>query len=314
MAETRAVYVLHGDDAFLRDARRKQILDLLVGDADPQLCVTTFDGSAELADVLDELRTAPFLAPCRVVILRDADEFVSTHRQALERFLQSPPTSAALILIVSTWRSNTRLAKLLADIGEVCDCSAPDSDDLAGWAVRHAARRGKQIEPDAAELLAQWIGADLAALDAEVEKLSLYVGERAAITLDDVGALVTASAGPAAFELTNALTDGEPAAALKALDRMLRARGDEFRTLGMIAWHLRRALQAKELLTAGRPAQQALPRMPSAPRAALLALLKRRPLSAFREDFRQLIRADLAMKSGTAPPAAMRDLVVALCS
>ena len=308
------VYVLHGDDAYLLDAQRREITDHIVGDADPQVCISNFDGSAELADVLDELRTLPFLAPRRLVIVRDADSFVTAHREALERFLQTPPSSATLMLLVAHWSPRTRLAKLVGTIGQSIDCSLSKTGSLPRWLSRAAGRRDKKLAPDAAALLAQWVGRDLAALDNEVEKLSLYVGDRPVIAMEDVCAVVTASAGPAAFDLTNAITVGDLAAALKALGGMLRRRGDEFKTLGMIAWHLRRAMLAKELLQAGRPARQALPFMPPGARNAFLALLNRRPLSAFRGDFRRLIRADLRMKSGAKPAAALQELVATLCS
>lgn len=307
------VYVLHGDDAFLLDTHRREIVERVVAGAEAQLCVTSFDGSAELADVLDELRTVPFLAPHRLVILRDADAFVKTHREALEKFFEKPPTSASLLLEVGSWPGNTRLAKLVAKIGQAIDCSVGEKENLSGWIAKSASKRGKKIAPDASELLAQWVGRDLAALDGEIEKLSLYVGQREQITTQDVSSLVTASAGPAAFELTNAVTAGDAAWALRALGGMLRTRGDEFKTLGLIAWHLRRAMTAKEKLAAGADLYAALPNMPPGPRKDFMAMLQRRSLRTFHDDFRKLIRADLAMKSGTEPRAALQELVVQLC-
>ena len=53
--------------------------------------------------------------------------------------------------------------------------------------------------------------------------------------------------------------------------------------------------------------------MPYAQQNAFAAMLKRRPLRAFHDDFRKLIRADLAIKSGTEPTAAMQELVGQLC-
>lgn len=311
---TKPVYVLYGGDSFILDARRKEITALVACGADPQLCVSSFEPPCELADVLDELRTVPFLAPRRLVIVRQADEFVSAHREALEKFLESPPASASLMLLVSSWPSNTRLAKLVHKIGEAFECAAPVGGNLLRWLTAAAGKRGKKIAPDAASLMVEWVGGDLAALDGEIEKLSLYAAASPTICLEDVCALVTASAGPAAFALTNAVTDGNPAAALKALAGMLHVRGDEFKTLGMIGWHLRRAMLAKENLDAGQSPREALPKMPYQQADAFLAMLKRRPLSAFQNDFRRLIRADLAMKSGTDPTAALQELVVALCS
>lgn len=314
-AEIKPVYVLCGSDAFLRDAYRQSIVARIIGQADPQTAVTHFDPTAELAEVLDELRTMPFLAPRRAVLISDADAFVSAYRQQLEKYLESPSSASSLILLVTAWPKTTRLAKLVAQVGECTECTAPDAGKLAEWVRKACGKRGKQIAPDAAELLIEWRGADLAALDGELEKLSLYIGERPSITADDVGTLVVSTAGPAAFALTNAMTRGDTAGALKALAASLTRRGEEFKTLGMIAWHLRKALCVAQLVEAGTPASQAC-------RTArvfyvqeeFLAMLKRRRRSGIEGDFRRMLAADLAMKSGAEAPAALQELVIGLCN
>ena len=312
-ATVKPVFVLHGDDAFLRDAYRREIVASAIGQADRQTCVAVFDATAELAVVLDELRTLPFLAPRRVVIIEGAEAFISAYRKQLENYLQSPSETATLVLVVSSWPKNTRLHKLVGDIGRTFDCGAPQKG-LTQWLVKSASKRGKQIARDAAELLVEWVGNDLGLLNGEVEKLSLYVGQRETITAADVSAMVTASAGPAAFALTNALTACDAAGALKALAGMLTARGEEFRTLGMIASHLRRVLRAGQLAACGAdPAAALNPRMPYRAKQAFLAMLARRPLRVLQEDFRRLIRADLGMKSGADAGAALQELVVGLC-
>lgn len=203
--EIKPVYVLYGTDNFLQVEYRRRIVSQIIGQGDPQTAVTSFDAAPELAEVLDELRTVPFLAPRRAVIVTDADAFVTACRQQLEKYLDSPSSSSSLILCVLSWPKNTRLAKLVAKIGEATDCSAPGERDLLDWLARSAAKRGKKTAPPAAQLLIQWRGEDLAALDSEMEKLSLYVAQRPQITADDVATLVTATAGPAAFALTNCI-------------------------------------------------------------------------------------------------------------
>ena len=309
-ATVRPIYVLHGDDAFMRDAHRREIVAHVIKDADPQLAVTTFDPDAELADVLDELRTAPFLTERRVVILRDADAFVTKHRKALEEYLAAPSGSASLMLIVSSWRRDTRLAKLADGFGQCFDCEAAGRKGLGAWIGEAAGRRGKKIARDAAELLEHWVGTDKAALDAEIEKLSIYVGDRSQISIEDVSVLVAATAGPGAFALTNAITAGDAATAVEALGGMLTTRGDEFKTLGMIAWHLRRALKAqRQMESSGRFDL----RLPYDQRGPFLAMLRRRPREKLHADFRKLLRADLNMKSGLGATAVLQELVVGLC-
>ena len=118
-----------------------------------------------------------------------------------------------------------------------------------------------------------------------------------------------------AFALTNALTAGDARAALSALDGMLTARGEEFRTLGIIASYLRRALRGQQLAAEGSDPTGALnPRMPYRAKQGFMAMLARRNLETLQKDFRSLIRADLGMKSGLVAGAALQELVVDLCS
>ncbi len=307
----KPVYVLCGSDAFLIDEAYRLLLSRIIGDADPQTSVRVFEVTAELSEVLDELRTIPFLAPRRAVIIRDAEAFVSAHREAMEKYLGSPAGSSTLILIVATWRKNTRLAKLVDKIGQAIDCNAPEVAALHGWVVKAAADRGKKIASDAAELLLAYRGADLAALDGEMEKLSLYLADREQITVEDIEKLVTATTGPGAFALTNAISAGDTAAALRALGGALTRRGEEFRVLGMIAWGLRRALSASQQLARN---QEPTLRMPPAQARVFRAMLHRRPLEVINKDFRKLLAADLAMKTGTSPSTALQELVIALCA
>ncbi len=314
-ATVQPVYALVGNDTFLQDAYRQEITQAVLGQADPQMALSTHDGTAELAAVLDDLRTLPFLAPSRLVIVREADAFVSAHRDALESYLDSPAEAGVLVLMVSSFPKNTRLAKKVAEIGTIYDCSSPDEADLAGWLKRNAAKRNKTIDRQGAQLLLEWIGNDLAALDQEVEKLSLYVDQRGEITAEDVATLVTASAGAEAFALPNALTEGNAAQALTILAQMLSARGEEFRTLGMIRWHLVRAIRAKQLIAAGRSSQEAMKAVKVFYRqaSAFEAFLKRRSLDKLCGDFRRALAADRAMKSGTTAQADLQELVVSLC-
>ena len=309
----KPVYVLFGDDEYLRDHHRKRIVAAALGDADPQLCISHFESDAELATVLDELRTLPFLAPHRVVIVSPADPFISAYRASLETYMESPSATGTLLLLAASWPGNTRLAKLVAKIGEAHDCSVPENENLTRWVIQRSGKKGKTMSADAAEMLAQWVGRDLAALDSEIEKVCVYAADRADITEKDVADLVVATAGPGAFDLTNCITTGDAAGALKALGGMMTRRGDEFKVLGMIGWHLRRTLSAQQALQAGQNEWTALGRMPNEQKKPFMEMLRRRGLGKILNDFRRMLKADLAMKSGTEPQVAMQELVVALC-
>ena len=293
----KPLYVLHGQDEFLRDRHRRRIVSQITGEADRQLAVADFDSSAELSAVLDELRTAPLLAPHRAVVVRDADRFVTAHARALASYVSSPSASGTLVLLVSSWKSTSRakaeleafaaMDKLARKAGEFVNCSAPKESELPRYIERFASRRGKQVSRDAAALLAAWTGADLGRLDGELEKLALYVGQRERIVIEDVGAVVVATTSPAPFALPDAIAAGRVSQALTELAALMTARGQEFRVLGLIAWQLRRRLGTGGR-TRGRP-----------PRTQV--------------QFRDVLAADLAIKTGADPLTTMQMLVTKLC-
>lgn len=319
--EPKPIYILHGSDAFVRQTCRQEIVSQLIGQADPQLCVSTLDGQEILdqddgmAKAFDEVRTLPFLAERRVVVIRDADSFVSAARETLEKFLEKPPIGGSLILEVLSWPSNTRLYKKVAAVGAAINCDSPDPAKLPAMLKQLAAKEGKKLASDAANLLAEMIGPDTATLKNELEKLIDFAADRQDLTAKDVQALVTSTGGAKDFALTNALTRQNTQEALKILQQEMSVRGEEFRLIGQLRWHLQKALRAHELIARGVQARQALKDCRIFYGADdFLALLRRRNLPAVQNDFRKLLRCDLAMKSGTNPRDAMQDLVIGLCS
>ena len=294
---------------------RQQIVDQVLADADPQLCLSNFDSQVELSTVLDELRTLPFLAPHRLVVISEAESFISAHRDALEKYLDSPSSTGTLVLMVSTWNKSTRLAKKLPKVGELVTCDPPEGKQLSKWIADQAKQRGKKIQPAAVDMLAVSIGSDLAWLTNEIEKLATYAADRSEITTQDITDIVCASAAPEAFALSNAITAGNVQKALDCLSSAMTTRGAEFALLGQLAWHLRRALQVQQQVEQGANEFSA---MKSARvfygQREFAAMLKRRPRKKLQQDMRKLIAADLNMKSGAQSKSAMQQLIIELCT
>src|SRR5918912_41462 len=92
------VYALVGDEDFLKRRCRDAIIALVVGDADPAFAVAAYPGDKlDFSTVRNDLDTLPFLSPARVVVVEQADPFVTEHRAALERYVQSPSKIGVLV-------------------------------------------------------------------------------------------------------------------------------------------------------------------------------------------------------------------------
>src|SRR5438552_2834411 len=81
------IYVLHGDEEFLKRQVLAALYRSVVGDADSAFGLATHAGDkASFAAVRDELETVPFLTARRLVAVEHADPFVTQFRAQLEKY------------------------------------------------------------------------------------------------------------------------------------------------------------------------------------------------------------------------------------
>jgi DNA polymerase-3 subunit delta len=223
VAAGKSLCAVFGDDSYLRREVLDAMIGSLLGGPVDDLAVTRFVGDrAGLTDVLDELRTLPFLVKRRVVIVEEADKFVTAHRKELEAFADRPPTPGALILSVKTWPGNTRLAKAFVKVGLPVECKTPDERELPTWLVQIAKTRSRaKLQPEAASLLLELVGPEIGLLVSEVEKLAVYVGDYKEIGREDVIRMVGAGRVETIWRTVDAMTTGQSARALADLDKLM---------------------------------------------------------------------------------------------
>jgi DNA polymerase-3 subunit delta len=214
----KPVHALIGEDSFLQLQKLGEIRTQL----GREIQTAEFDGEkAELAEVLDELRSfAMFGGGGKLVLIRNADEFISRYREQLEDYLAKPSTSGVLVLRVKTLPKNQRIYKLIEKVGQVETCDPPR--DIAGWVVaRGKAVHKLAVDPPAARLLAELIGADLGRLDNELAKLALQVAS-GKVTSEAVMQSVSFQREQEMYALTNELALGRPAEALKRWRQLIQ--------------------------------------------------------------------------------------------
>src|SRR4051794_1656439 len=171
------VYVVQGDEDFLKRQVLAALRTLVLGSEADSFGLSTQAGDkAVWSTVHDELETLPFLSPRRLVVVENADPFVTRHRASLEKYVAEPSKSGVLVLDVKSWPANTRLAKLV-DAAATIVCKAPAAHKLPEWCVKWAVTgHGKQLAAPAARLLVDLVGADMGLLGQELAKLATYVG------------------------------------------------------------------------------------------------------------------------------------------
>jgi DNA polymerase-3 subunit delta len=311
-AEPKSVYAVYGSDTFRKREAVERICRTLESDIGAEISCR-FDGDeADLASVLDEVRTYSLLGGTRIVIVDNADALISAHRPALERYCEEPADSGVLVLVSKSLAANTRLHKIIARKGTVTRCDTPKGRDIVDWMLRRASDAyGKKLDPRAAWKLREFSGDSLEALDGELTKLSLFVGDRPAIRLEDVEDLVGNQREQNVFGVIDAMASGDAATALHQWERVLATdRAAPARAIGGLAWGIRRLIELKHEAEQGTPlnvlARKAYTRPDELRRR--LSLLT---VDQLQQQLSELMEADLASKTGasTVPVAIERFIV-----
>lgn len=298
------IVVLHGGEAFLKDAARRVIVRRVFGpEADADAAPTRLAGKdAEWRRVRDELSTVSMFGDQRVVIVEDADDFVSAHRDGLESYFDKPSRQSVFVLDVKTWRSNTRLAKKLASVGLELDCSELKGPALQQWLAAHAkSAHGRQLTRDAAALMVELAGAGLSLLEQELAKLAAYVGDRERISVEDVRAVVGGWKAETTWRMTDAVRDGQPAEAVIALGKLLHAGEAPQKVLGGVTYVFRKYARATELARDGMPLRAALQQAGVFPRDIDASERYLRRIGRQRAELlrSRLLEADRGLKGGS---------------
>src|SRR5215212_5504345 len=205
----KPVHALVGSDLFLQLEKLAELLALAGKDAQR---IDADGETAQLGDVLDELRSFAMFSASKVVVVRSADDFISRFRESLEEYCAQPSASSILILRVSSLPKGQRIYKQIIATGQVHDCEPPKN--LTPWILDRAKRIHKlTLKPDAAELLKDLIGADLGRLDNELAKLALQT--TGPVDAQSVSTVVAFQRDQELFDMTNEVAAGNTAQALR---------------------------------------------------------------------------------------------------
>jgi DNA polymerase-3 subunit delta len=303
------VVVIFGDEEFQKAHALHQTLDsLLPPDVDRGLALCEYDGTKPddqggptLATVLDDLATLPFLAERRVVVIRDADKFITAHREALDRYLNAPAPTGTLVLICRTFPKTTRLYRAAAAVsGQTVECKKLTARALADFVVAEARARGKRLTPAIAARLIDLVGPDQGLLAAEIEKLSLYAHDRPAITDDDVSDLVGLSREERIFAVMDAAAAGHLPRALQLWHQVVATdTAAVFKALGGMAFVIRRWITAHDMLATGLPIRAIAPKVMMWGRERELdILLHRLPPPRLKQILARIAQLDSQAKVG----------------
>jgi len=244
------IYALIGSDALLQQEALAQVLRQLPSTVQR----TDYDGeTAELAQILDELRSFALFGSEKLVVVRNAEQLISRFRSPIEEYVAHPSPSATLVLRLSSLPSNQRIYKLIVKVGKIESCEPPK--DVAKWIVDRArSNHGLSVSTDAARFLADLIGDELGRIDNELAKLAL-ASDSNEIGEDQIAAMVVFQREREMWDLTNALAAGNPDEAVTRWRQLVQSDSSaQFRAVTWLCIWLENVRKALGMLRQGQNA------------------------------------------------------------
>lgn len=220
-----------------------------------------FDGKALVPTILQVARTVPMMGRRRLVVVREVESLDPSGLGLLAGYLEAPTPETTLVLVAGKVDGRLKLFAAAKKKGWLHDLAAPRA--LGSWIAEEARRQGAQVMPDASRRLEEVCGKDLGRLAQVLEQLALYV-DKGRITVEDVDDLVADTSERTVFQLTDAVGQGNRAAAFRAVAKLFEMRESPIGLVIMLARHFRQLAIYKECLAAGTPKDE-LPRLIGVP-------------------------------------------------
>lgn len=245
----KPVYLLYGDEAFLRNSYKNRMKEAIIGD--DTMNFASFEGKGLDVDELIRLAdTMPFFAERRLILVENSG-FFKTACEPLVQYLPAMPDTTCLIFVESEVDKRSKLFKKVKDMGYAAEMTRQNAAQLSRWAGGILAKEGRKITGHTMELFLSMTGDDMEHIRMELEKLISYTMGRDVITDEDVKAICTVQVTNRIFDMVSAIVTRQTRKAMDLYEDLLALKEPPMRILFLIARQFNQLLQVKELMGKG---------------------------------------------------------------
>ncbi len=303
------LYVLYGEEAYLRDHYLGRMKQLLIGQGMAEFNLHTINGADFTVQGLEQtVDCLPMMSERTMILVSDLEfsQLNEEEKQRLTQLLSQLPDYCCVIFLfdVVSYKldGHSKLALALKKHGQIVEFARQGQGDLVDWVHRRFRALGKQIGSELASYLIFQCGDLMNTLIGEIEKVSAYAkGEH--ITRQDIDAVVTPQLDAISFHMTDAIGAGDFDKAARVLGELLEMREEPIKIAAALGGQMRKLYCARMLLdnhgTVGDLAQLWEMRNPY-PAQKLMNSARRFSLEWCRKAVIACAGADLALKSDSA--------------
>ena len=218
------VYLLYGDEAYLRNQYRDRLKQAMISDGDT-MNLSCFEGKG-----IDEKE---------LTALADTVPFFSDYR---------------LIFVESEVDKRNKLFKAVSAAGYAANLTMPGDKQLILWLAGMVKKENKLIQEQTLQYFLQIVEHDMNGMRQEMEKLICYVGQRQVIEKADVDAVCCVFVENKIFDMIRAVAEKNQRQAMQLYDDLVTLKEPPMRILYLIIKQFNTLYEIRDLAVQGYPA------------------------------------------------------------
>ena len=168
----KPVYYLMGEESYYIDKISEYIADTVLTAEEKEFNQTVvYGGDTDIATIINAAKRYPMMSDYQVVIVKEAQHV--KHMEELSFYLQKPLLSTILVFCHKHGSLDRRkkLAAEIEKVGVLFESKKIKDSQLTGFIASYLKRKSVDIEPKAADMMAEFVGTDLSRMAGELDKL-----------------------------------------------------------------------------------------------------------------------------------------------
>jgi len=202
------VYFLMGNEPYYIDQIAEYIEKNLLDDAMKAFNQTVVYGKdTDVVKIIELCRGFPMMASFKVVIVKEAQDVKKI--EELEKYLNNPLKTTILVVCYKykPLDQRTKFSRLVAKQGVLFESAELRDYQVPKWIEKHLNNLGRSITPQAAQIMADFLGTDLGRIVSELDKLVVALPGITQYTPEHIEKNIGISREFSIFELQNALAE-----------------------------------------------------------------------------------------------------------
>ncbi len=200
---------------------------------------------ADVGSIRDEVETLPMMAPRRVVLVREVNDFREDEWETLRPLIENPVDTTVLMLTASKIDRRKKSHLKLLEKAVSVEFKKPYDNQVPGWIQTIAKAHGMTFNDEGLQLFHRLVGSQLIEIEREVQKLRSFIGDRTEIRREDVAQCVSRLRSENVFEFCEILATGDRPSALLQAVNMLDQGQNELGIIALAARHFRILLMVR---------------------------------------------------------------------